>query len=83
MSQMKTYKIPTKNRSKIIMVAFIANAESSALISAHTAAKRMVFFLPHVSAKMPHVCELMTMPRNATDEINPCSVSVINKSHLA
>lgn len=46
MTEMKTYKIPTKNRSKIMMVAFIAKAESNALINAHTAAKRMVFFLP-------------------------------------
>lgn len=78
-----TYKMPTKNRNKIITVAFIANADNIAQISAPIAVNRMVFFRPHVSAKKPQKCELITMPRNATDEINPCSVVVIFKSHFA
>lgn len=75
--------MPTENRNKIISVAFIANADRRALINAQIADNRIVLFRPHVSAKKPQKCELITMPRNATDEINPCSVVVISKSHFA
>lgn len=82
-SQLNTYKMPTKNRKTIIMVAFIANADSKALINAHIDAKRIVFFLPAVSAKKPQKCAEITMPKNAIDEISPCSVVDIFKSHFA
>lgn len=75
--------MPTKNRNKIISVAFVANADRNALITAQIAVNRIVLFRPHVSARKPQKCELITMPRNATDEINPCSVVVIFKSHFA
>lgn len=45
-ARLETYKMPTKNRKTIIMVAFIANADSKALINAHIDAIRIVFFRP-------------------------------------
>lgn len=75
--------MPTKNRKRIMSVTFIANADSRALTSAQTAVRRIVFFRPHVSAKNPQKCDVITMPRNATDEIRPCSVVVIFKSRFA
>lgn len=61
----------------------IVNADRNALIRAQVAVKRITFLRPHVSAKKPQKCELITIPRNAIDEINPCSVVVIFKSQNA
>lgn len=77
------YNMPTKNRKKINRIALIVNADKRALISAHVAVNRMTFLRPQVSAKKPQKCELTTIPRNAIDEINPCSVVVIFKSQKA
>lgn len=66
-----------------MMVALVANADKIALIIAHTDANLIVFFRPQVSAKNPQKCELITIPKKAIDEIMPCSVVVIVKSHFA
>lgn len=78
-----TYNMPTKNRRKIKIVALIVSADKLALISANVAHKRITFFRPHVSAKKPQKCELTTIPKKAIDDISPCSVVVIFKSHEA
>lgn len=75
--------MPTKNRRKIKIDALIVNADRMALIRAHIAHKRITFFRPHVSAKKPQKCELTTIPRNAIDEIRPCSFVVIFISQKA
>lgn len=43
----------------------------------------ITFFLPHVSHRNPHACELTTNPRNAIDEARPYSVVVILRSQFA
>lgn len=75
--------MPTKKRKNTITEALIVNADKKALTSAHVAVKRITFFRPQVSAKNPQKCELTTIPRNAIDEISPCSVVVICKSQNA
>lgn len=72
--------MPTNSLVKISEITLKENAEKIAQVKLPVIEMSKTRLLPVVSAKKPHMCELITIPIYDTEFKNPCSVVEISIS---
>lgn len=78
-----THNAPARNRSTIIDIVLMANADENEKMKLPIAATRNTFCRPHVSAKKPNRWEVHTMPKYEIALKIPCSWVDKFRSHFA
>lgn len=78
-----THKAPTRNRASISHTTEPANDDRNANMHPKNSEVCITLRRPQVSARKPHKCALITMPRNAIELSSPCSTAVNCNSHCA
>lgn len=65
------------------MIISVSSVDAIDAMNARVAVKRITFRRPHVSAKRPHRCEPITMPKNGIEPNTTNSIVVKCKSQFA